>query len=104
MRFTGTLKIYIMSTNVRSLDSIVSRILDIAKRHGLKVKGPIPLPTKKIRVVTRKSPCGNGTETWDKWELRLHKRLLYVQTTPRASKELIHVYIPPDTRIHMEKA
>ena len=31
-----------------------------ATNQGLKVRGPIRLPTKTLRVTTRKSPCGEG--------------------------------------------
>ena len=31
------------------------------------------LPTKKLRITTRKSPCGEGTNTWDRFEMRIHK-------------------------------
>ena len=40
------------------------------------VRGPHPLPTKKMKVVTRKSPCGQGTNTWEKYELRIHRRVI----------------------------
>ncbi len=31
----------------------------------LKPRGPTRMPTKVLRVTTRKSPCGEGTNTWD---------------------------------------
>ena len=41
-----------------------------AKDKQLKVKGPVRLPTKVLRITTRKSPCGEGTNTWDRFEMR----------------------------------
>ena len=41
-----------------------------AKDKGLKVKGPVRMPTKVLNITTRKSPCGEGTNTWDRFELR----------------------------------
>lgn len=41
-----------------------------AKDKQLKVKGPVRLPTKTLRITTRKSPCGEGTNTWDRFEMR----------------------------------
>ena len=42
----------------------------------MKVKGPRRMPTKTLRITTRRSPCGNGTNTFDKYEMRIHKRVI----------------------------
>ena len=41
-----------------------------AKDKSLKVKGPVRIPTKVLHITTRKSPCGEGTNTWDRFEMR----------------------------------
>ena len=41
-----------------------------AKDKNLKIKGPVRMPTKRLLITTRKSPCGEGTNTWDRFELR----------------------------------
>lgn len=41
-----------------------------AKDKQLKVKGPVRMPTKILKITTRKSPCGEGTNTWDAFEMR----------------------------------
>ena len=41
-----------------------------AKEKQLKVKGPVRLPTKVLHITTRKAPAGNGTNTWDRFEMR----------------------------------
>lgn len=71
-------KIKIWSTNVKVLDDFVGKIVDIAKKTGVRVKGPTPLPTKKLRVRTLKLPHGEGKKKYEKWEMRIHKRLLYI--------------------------
>ena len=47
-----------------------------AKTKDLRVKGPVRLPTKKLKISTRKTPCGEGSKTWDTYEMRIHKRLI----------------------------
>ena len=37
---------------------------------------PVRLPTKKLRLCVRKAPCGEGTNTWDHFEMRIHKRII----------------------------
>ncbi|XP_034206548.1 40S ribosomal protein S20-like isoform X6 [Prunus dulcis] len=49
-----------------------------AKNKRLWVKGLVGMPTKVLHITTRKSPCGEGTNTWDRFELRAHKKLLLV--------------------------
>jgi len=75
-----------------------------AKKLGVDYKGPIPLPTKKLRVVTLKTPCGDGTghgnATFDHWEMRIHKRLIEVQADERALRQIMRVNIP--TNVHIE--
>lgn len=39
------------------------------------------MPTKRLKICTRKSPCGNGTNTFDNWEMRIHKRVFKVVAT-----------------------
>ena len=41
-----------------------------AKEKSLKVKGPVRMPTKILRITTRKAPCGEGTNTFDTFEMR----------------------------------
>merc|ERR1712147_141201 len=52
-----------------------------AQEKDLHVKGPTRLPTKRLNITTRKSPCGEGTNTWDRFEMRIHKRLLDFRTS-----------------------
>lgn len=30
---------------------------------------PLSLPTKTLKITTRKSPCGEGTNTWDRYQV-----------------------------------
>ena len=71
-------RIKLSSTKPHDLNSICSEIKEIANKAGVKIKGPVPLPTKRLSVPTRKSPCGEGTNTWDRWKMRIHKRLIDV--------------------------
>jgi hypothetical protein len=50
--------------------AVCADLIKGAKDKELKVKGPVRLPTKTLRITTRKAPCGEGTNTWDSFELR----------------------------------
>jgi ribosomal protein uS10 len=97
-------RIKLSGKDPKELDSICSEIKEIAKKFGINYRGPIPLPTKILKVVTLKTPCGDGTghgnATFDKWEMRIHKRLIEVQADERALKQIMRVNIP--TNVHIE--
>ena len=59
-------RIKLNSTDINMLNNICESVQDIAKKSGITLRGPIPLPTKKLKVTTRKSPCGDGTATFDR--------------------------------------
>lgn len=95
-------RIKISSTDSKKLDEVCKQILGIAERVGIKISGPIPLPTRKIVVPTRKSPDGEGTATWDRWELRIHKRLVDMQADERALRQLMRIQVPEEVTIEVE--
>jgi ribosomal protein uS10 len=70
------IRITLTSTKVKALENACAELKKGAVQKGLKVYGPVRLPTKHLRITCRKSPCGEGTNTWDKFEMRIHKRLL----------------------------
>ena len=46
--------------------AVCADLIKGAKEKNLKVKGPVRMPTKVLRITTRKTPCGEGTKTWDR--------------------------------------
>ena len=59
------------------IESLVcSEIKRLALSKNVKVSGPVRMPTKFLRITTRKSPCGEGTNTWEHLEMRIHKRVI----------------------------
>lgn len=66
------------------------------------MSGPIPLPTKRLVVPTRKSPDGEGSATWEKWEMRIHKRLITVEADERTMRQIMKVSVPDNVNIEIE--
>ena len=67
----------------------------------LKAKGPVRLPTKILHITTRKSPCGNGTATWDRFEMRIHKRLIDLHSAPEVVKQITSISIEPGVDVEV---
>jgi len=95
-------RIKLYSTDIKKLNSIVNQITEIAKKVGVAYSGPINLPTKKLVISTRKSPDGEGTETYDRWEMRIHKRLIDLAADERALHLVMRVSIPQDVQIEIQ--
>ena len=77
-------------------------IKDIASKAGIVISGPVPLPTKKLKVTTRKSPCGDGTATFDRFEMRIHKRIIDLPANDRVLHAIMRVSIPRSVNIKIE--
>ncbi len=95
-------RIRLLGTDPKVLNQVCDELKKISERTGVRMKGPIPLPTKKVIIPVRKSPCGNGTNTWDHWELRIHKRVIDMDAEEKAMRLLMRVSVPEDIRIEVE--
>ena len=56
---------------VRLYCLVCSELVGAAKDKNLRVKGPVRMPTKTLRITTRKTPCGEGSKTWDRYVVYL---------------------------------
>ena len=73
---------------MQSLEKVCQDLIERAKSKDLRVKGPVRLPTKTLKITTRKTPCGEGSKTWDTYEMRIHKRLIeYIPLRPVKDKD-----------------
>lgn len=95
-------KIKLTSTDTDKLLGVCDEIKNIAKRIGVKMVGPIPLPTKKLVVPTRRTPCGDGSNTWDRFEMRVHKRLIEIDARDRVMRSIMRIRVPNEVYIEME--
>lgn len=53
------------------------------------------MPTKILRITTRQSPCGEGTNTWDRFEMRIHKRIIDLYSPSDVVKQITSISIEP---------
>ncbi|CAC11587.1 MULTISPECIES: 30S ribosomal protein S10 [Thermoplasma] len=95
-------RISLSGTEHRVVDRVCNEIKEIASRTGVEIHGPMPLPTKRLVVPVRKSPDGEGTNTWDHWEMRIHKRLIDVDADERTLRQLMRIPIPDGVQIEIQ--
>ncbi len=95
-------RIKLTSTDLEKLEATCKEIKSIAQRTGVKISGPIPLPIRRLVLPVRKSPCGEGTKTWRKWELRIHRRIIDLTINdPRVMREIMRIQIPEEVSVEM---
>lgn len=95
-------RIKIASTEIDKINQVCDYIKGIAEKTGVVMRGPIPLPTKRLKVTTRKGPDGGGTSNWDRYEMRVHKRLIDLAIDERALRLVMRVPIPEGLNIEIE--
>ena len=98
----GKVRIRLSSVDIDALNNICNMIKDMASKAGAIIFFPIPLPTKKLKITTRKSPCGNGTATFDKFEMRVHKRVIDLPANDRVLHSIMGTAIPRSVNIKIE--
>ena len=94
-------RISLTGTDPKKLEDVCNKIKMIAERTGVAYSGPIPLPTRRLRVPCRRSPDGEGSETWDHWEIRIHKRLIDLDASDRALRQLMRIQVPDGVHIEI---
>jgi len=95
-------RVKLNSTDIDMLNHICDSIREMAKKSGVLIRGPVPLPTKKLKVTTRKSPCGDGTATFDRFEMRIHKRLIDLPANEKVLQNIMRLKIPKNVNIKIE--
>lgn len=95
-------RIKLQSSDIGELNNICQTISDIAKQAGINISGPIPLPTKKLKITTRKSPCGDGTATFDRFEMRIHKRVIDLPANDKVLHSIMRLSVPRSVNIKIE--
>ncbi|KAK0723067.1 ribosomal protein S10 domain-containing protein [Lasiosphaeria miniovina] len=83
------IRITLTSRDIRSLEKVCGELYERARSKGLRSKGPVRLPTRNLKITTRKTPCGEGSKTWDAYELRIHKRLIDLFAPTEVVKSII---------------
>ncbi len=95
-------RIKLDSIDIEMLNNICNFIKELANKSGIIISGPVPLPTKKLKVTTRKSPCGDGTATFDRYEMRIHRRLIDLPANEKILHHIMRMKVPKSVNIKIE--
>jgi len=87
-------RITLSGENPKDLENVVSQIKELSSTLGMKFIGPVRMPRKTLEIVTRRTPCGDGTDTYEHWEKRVSKRLVDVEGDEKYIKQILRVKVP----------
>ncbi|MBQ2686861.1 MAG: 30S ribosomal protein S10 [Clostridia bacterium] len=102
MAVKETLRIKLKSYDHTLVDVAAEKIVEAAKRQGVAVSGPIPLPTEK-EVVTILRAVHKYKDSREQFELRTHKRLIdIVKPSQKAIDAIMSLELPAGVEIEIK--
>jgi len=97
------IRIRLKSTNVEDIEKVTQQIIEIARKTGAPYKGPVRLPTRKMKVPIFRLPHGEGSKYWDHYELRVHRRMIDLVADERVLRRLMRIQIPESVKIVIQQ-
>ena len=98
----GRIRVKLKSFDHRVIDECCLKILQTALSTGAKVVGPVPLPTKKKKIVVTKSPHVDK-DAREHFQILTHKRLIDImQPTDKTIDSLMHLDLPAGVGIEIK--
>ncbi len=98
----GRIRIRLKAYDHRILDNAATKIVEVVKRTGGEISGPVPLPTE-VEKFTILRAVHKYKDSREQFEMRTHKRLIDVKNP---SKEIVdalsHLDLPSGVDIRIE--
>lgn len=96
------LRIKLKAYDFQVLDKSAKQIVETAFRHGVKISGPVPLPTEIHKYSVKRSPFIHE-ESHEQFERRIHKRLIDVlNPTQKLIEALMNINLPAGVDIEIK--
>ena len=96
------IRIKLKAFDHRLLDKSVKEIIEIARRTGVKILGPVPLPTKRELYTVLRSPHVNK-KSREQFEIKVHKRLIdIIDPSARTVDALSKLSLPAGVEVEMK--
>ena len=96
------IRIILKSQETKNLEHVTNTLVEQAKSKGYEVRGPRYMPNKHLSLTVRKSPCGEGTNTFDAYEMKIHTRIVDIKCSPNNVSEITRFKIRPGVDISMK--
>ncbi|VEL14263.1 unnamed protein product [Protopolystoma xenopodis] len=87
-------RVTITATSVKPLEKVSDDLVQQAKEKNLKI----------LRITTRKTPCGEGSKTWDRYQMRIHKRVIDLLSSDGIAEQLTYINLEPGVNCEVKIA
>ena len=102
MAVNEKIRIRLKSYDHTLIDAAAQKIVEIAKRQGATVSGPVPLPTEK-EIITILRAVHKYKDSREQFEYRTHKRLIdIIRPTKKLVEDLMNVELPAGVEIEIK--
>ena len=96
------IRVRLKSYDSTIIDAAAAKVVDVAKRNGSKVSGPIPLPTDR-EIVTILRAVHKYKDSREQFELRTHKRLIdIINPTSKVADALFAIELPAGVEMEIK--
>ena len=96
------LRVRLKSYDHTLVDAAAAKIVEVAKRNGAVVSGPIPLPTEK-EIITILRAVHKYKDSREQFELRTHKRLIDIlKPSQKVVDALMSIELPAGVEIEVK--
>jgi len=96
------LRIKLRAYDNKVIDNSAKQIIEIATRLGVKVMGPVPLPTEIHKYTVNRSTFVHK-DSREQFEIRIHKRLIDIfEPNPKVIEALQSLNLPAGVDIEIK--
>lgn len=98
------IRIRLQSYDHKMVDDSLTKIVDVVKRTGAVLAGPVLLPTHIKRYTVLRSPH-TDKKSREQFEMRVHKRLIDIsEPTPNTVEELMKLDLPAGVDVQIKSS
>ena len=87
-------RITLSGEDPKALENVVTQVKELTTALQMKFFGPIRLPLKRLQIACRRTPCGDGSDTYELWEKRISKRLVDIEGDEKYIKQILRIKVP----------
>ena len=96
------LRIKLRAYDHKVIDSSAKQIVEVANRFGIKVSGPVPLPTETHKYTVNRSTFIHK-DSREQFEIRVHKRLIDIlEPSAKVIDALRNLNLPSGVNIEIK--
>lgn len=96
------LRIKIKGYDQKLVDNSAKQIVEVGEIYGVKISGPIPLPTEIKRYTVNRSPFVHK-DAREQYEIRIHKRIIdFENVSSRLIEALQNINLPSGVEVEIK--